>query len=134
MMRPVTDSEWLDAAGGAACPCDHHDPELCSRRIGRDPCACDCHYRPDLRLVPSGAAPKESCMRRERPRTFERFERLYSPRGYVAPPAACPECRRKGYNHERWCPRIRGVQVGAAHLGKVHQRSPRRDGRAGRRA
>ncbi|WP_438028947.1 hypothetical protein [Sorangium sp. So ce233] len=55
MMRPVTAAEWIAAAGGVACPCDHHDPELCSRRIGRDPCACPNHYRAELRAVAAPA-------------------------------------------------------------------------------
>lgn len=55
-MRHVTASEWRDAAGDAGCPCDHHDPELCSRPIGRDPCACPNHYRAELRLVPAPAS------------------------------------------------------------------------------
>ncbi|WP_438028948.1 hypothetical protein [Sorangium sp. So ce233] len=57
--------------------------------------------------------------------TFRLFERLLDgPPVYIAPPSRCPDCRGKDREHERWCPRARGVQVGARHIGSVHEAAP----------
>ncbi len=56
--RPVTSSEWRDAAGGVGCWCDSHDLEICGRRRHAEPCPCRCHIRPDLRVV--AGAPQET--------------------------------------------------------------------------
>lgn len=56
-LRLVTAAEWARAGSGIACGCRHHDPGTCAPpEPAGDPCACDCHYRPDLRAVAAPAA------------------------------------------------------------------------------
>jgi hypothetical protein len=125
-MRPVTPTEWRDAAGDVGCCCDHVDPELCDHRIGTDPCACCCHYQPDLRVIAGGH--QESPMRRRRPRTFRLYERLADgPRRYVAP-AACDDCGTTNDDeHATWCRsagNARAVHAASHHVGSVHETAP----------
>lgn len=126
-MRPVTTSEWRDAAGGVGCWCDSHDLEICGRRRHAEPCPCRCHIATDLRLVPDGAALKETFMR-DRHETSSRYEILLDPRDREGTPAICPECLAVDDDHERWCPQRRrfhaGEQAAAHHIGSVHEIGP----------
>ncbi|MGK3995162.1 hypothetical protein [Sorangium sp. So ce1024] len=57
--------------------------------------------------------------------TFARFERLIDcPPRYAPPPTCCDDCGCADREHERWCPRVRGVQAGAHHIGSVHATAP----------
>ncbi|WP_437309929.1 hypothetical protein [Sorangium sp. So ce388] len=124
MMRPATASEWRDATGGVGCWCDSHDLEICGRRRHAEPCTCRCHYRADLRLVPSGAAPKESSMRREAPIEFRPCDE--------ETPDTCSECLALDDDHPLSCSRGRrlgreGIEAAGHYVGSVHETGPGED-------